>query len=94
MARVRDAGPRPARRVPRAGGELHAQLVTLKAVRTGGELMTSLRGKLTETSDRIQKTTIALVDAQEELMLTRVRFQNQLAELRLTDATARSISRR
>ncbi len=75
-------------------GELHAQLVTLKAVRTGGELMTSLRGKLTETSDRIQKTTIALVDAQEQLMLTRVKFQNQLAELRLTDATVPSVTRR
>lgn len=75
-------------------GELHAQLVTLKAVRTGGELMSSLRGKLAETSDRIQKTTIALVDAQEQLMLTRVKFQNQLADLRLTDATARSVTQR
>jgi len=75
-------------------GELHAQLVTLKAVRTGGELMTSLRGKLAETSDRIQKTTIALVDAQEQLMLTRVKFQNQLADLRLTDPTAKAVTRR
>jgi len=75
-------------------GELHAQLVTLKAVKTGGELMISLRGELTETSDRIQKTTIALVDAQEQLMLTRVKFQNQLADLRLTDATAKSVTQR
>jgi len=75
-------------------GELHAQLVTLKAVRTGGELMASLRGKLAETSDRIQKTTIALVDAQEQRMLTRVKFQNQLADLRLTDATTKGITRR
>jgi len=75
-------------------GELHAQLVTLKAVRTGGELMASLRGKLAETSDRIQKTTIALVDTQEQLMLTRVKFQNQLADLRLTDPTAKGITRR
>jgi len=75
-------------------GELHAQLVTLKAVKTGGELMISLRGKLAETSDRIQKTTIALVDAQEHLMLTRVKFQNQLADLRLTDATTKSVSQR
>ncbi len=75
-------------------GELHAQLVTLKAVRTGGELMASLRGKLSETSDRIQKTTITLVDTQEQLMLTRVRFQNQVAELRLTDATAKPVTRR
>jgi len=75
-------------------GELHAQLVTLKAVRTGGELMASLRGKLAETSDRIQKTTIALVDTQEQLMLSRVRFQNQLADLRLTDATPQGVTRR
>jgi hypothetical protein len=69
-------------------GELHAQIVTLKAVRTGGDLMTALKGKLAETSDRIQKTTIAIVEAQEQLMLTRVKFQNQLAEMRLTDAMA------
>ncbi|MBA3455478.1 MAG: carboxypeptidase regulatory-like domain-containing protein [Deltaproteobacteria bacterium] len=75
-------------------GELHAQLVTLKAVRTGGELMGSLRAKLAETSDRIQRTTIAVVDAQEQLMLTRVKFQNQLADLRLTDATTKSVTRR
>jgi hypothetical protein len=74
-------------------GELHAQLVTLKLVKTGGDLMAALRGKLTETSDRIQKTTIALVEAQEQLMLTRVKFQNQLADLHLTDATA-AVSKR
>ncbi len=68
-------------------GELHAQLVTLKAVRTGGELMSSLRGKLTETSDKIQKITISLVDTQEQLMLSRVKFQNQMAELRVEDTT-------
>ena len=68
-------------------GELHAQIVTLKAVRSGGELMTSLKAKLVETSDRVQKATIASVDAQEHLRLAHVRFQNQLADLRLTDLT-------
>ena len=68
-------------------GELHAQLVTLKAVRTGGELMSSLRSKLTETSEKIQKLTISVVDTQEQLMLARVKFQNQLAELRVEDTT-------
>jgi uncharacterized coiled-coil DUF342 family protein len=71
-------------------GELHAQLVTLKLVKTSGELMTALRARLAETSDRMQKATIAIVDAQEQLMLTRVKFQNQLADLRLTDVTAKS----
>jgi Carboxypeptidase regulatory-like domain len=69
-------------------GELHAQLVTLKAVRTSGELMAALKKKLTEMSERTQKTTLEVVDAQEQLMLARVKLQNQLADLRLTDATA------
>jgi len=75
-------------------GELHAQLVTLKAVRTGGDLMITLRAKLAETSERIQKTTIALVDAQEQLMLARVKFQNQLVDLRIGDATVKSVTQR
>ncbi len=64
-------------------GELHAQLVTLKMVKTGGDLMQSLRQKLAEVSDRVQKTTIDIVDAQEQVMLTRVKFENQLAELHM-----------
>jgi len=68
-------------------GELHAQLVTLKAVKTGGDLMTALKNKLNEVSDKQQKLTISIVDAQEQLMLTRVKFQNQLAELHLKDAS-------
>jgi len=66
-------------------GELHAQLLTLKAVKTGGELMQMLKTKLAEMSDRTQKATIALVETQEKLMLQRVKFQHQLAELKLTD---------
>ncbi len=68
-------------------GELHGQLVTLKLVRTSGELMNALHGKLVDTQERMQKTTLAIVDAQEQLMLSRVKFQNQLADLHLTDAT-------
>ncbi len=68
-------------------GELHAQLVTLKAVRTSGDLMAALRKKLAEMSERTQQATIELVEAQEGLMLARVKLQNQLADLRLTDAT-------
>ncbi|HUJ58079.1 MAG TPA: carboxypeptidase regulatory-like domain-containing protein [Kofleriaceae bacterium] len=69
-------------------GELHAQLVTLKAVKTGGDLMVALRQKLADTSEAVQKATIAIVDTEEQLMLLRVKFQNQLADLHLTDATA------
>ncbi len=75
-------------------GELHAQLVTLKAVRTGGDLMATLRTKLADMSERIQKTTIALVEAQEKLMLARVRFQDQLADLKLTDTTTKAVTAR
>ena len=73
-------------------GELHAQLVTLKMVKTGGDLMLALRNKLAETSDKQQKLTISIVDAQESLMLTKVKFQNELAELHLTDANRASLS--
>ncbi|HEY1555304.1 MAG TPA: carboxypeptidase regulatory-like domain-containing protein [Kofleriaceae bacterium] len=68
-------------------GELHGQLITLKAVHTGGSLLTALKAKLVDTSDRIQKATIAIVEAQEQLMLLRVKFGNQLAELHVTDIT-------
>ena len=43
--------------------ELHAQIVTLQAVKTGGDLMTHLKTKMKDISDRVQKTTIAIVDA-------------------------------
>jgi hypothetical protein len=72
--------------------ELHAQVLSLKAVRTGGELMVTLRAKLAEMSERTQKATIGVVEAQEKLMLTRVKFQNQLADLRLTDVTKKELS--
>jgi hypothetical protein len=71
-------------------GELHAQVVTLKLVKTGGELMASLKSRLAETSERMQKTTLAIVDTQEQLMLARLKFQNQASDLRLTDALAKN----
>jgi hypothetical protein len=74
-------------------GELHAQLVTLRAVKTGGELMQTLRNRLAEVSDRIQHATIEIVDTQEQLMLARIKLQNQLADLKLGDAT-RAAARR
>ncbi|MEO8706650.1 MAG: carboxypeptidase regulatory-like domain-containing protein [Kofleriaceae bacterium] len=75
-------------------GELHAQIASLKAVRTGGELLATLKTKLSEMSDRTQKATIALVETQEKLMLSRVKFQNQLAELKLTDVTKETAAKR
>jgi hypothetical protein len=66
-------------------GELHAQLVTLKAVRTARDLRGQLAQRLGEMNERSQKATLAIVDAQEKLMLARVKFQNQLADLRIID---------
>jgi hypothetical protein len=67
--------------------ELHGQIVTLQAVKTGGELMGHLKAKMKEISDRVQKTTIQIVDQEEKIMLARVQFQDALAELALPDAT-------
>jgi hypothetical protein len=69
-------------------GELHAQLVTLKAVRTANDLMGDLRQKMVETSNKVQKLTIGIVDAEEQLMLARLKFANQLADLHLEDPIA------
>ncbi len=68
--------------------ELHAQIVTLQAVKTGNDLMSHLKTKMRDISDRVQKTTIALVDQEEKIMLARVRFQDAFAEMTLNDVTA------
>ncbi len=68
--------------------ELHIQIVSLKAVRSGGTLLKHLQVKMKDISERVQKSTIKLVEHQEELMLARIRFQDAVAELTLNDATA------
>ena len=68
--------------------ELHGQILTLTAVKTGGDLMTHLKDKMKDISDRVQKATIQLVDSEEKMMLARVQFQDSLAELTLPDAAA------
>jgi hypothetical protein len=70
--------------------ELHAQILSLQAVRTGGELMAHLKLKMKEISDRVQKATIEIVDQEEKIMLARVQFQDTLSELALPDALAAS----
>jgi hypothetical protein len=66
--------------------ELHAQILTLQAVKTGNDLMSHLKAKMKDISNRVQKTTISIVDQEEKIMLARVQFQDMLAELTLTDA--------
>jgi hypothetical protein len=69
--------------------ELHGQIVTLQLVKTGGELMTHLKDKMRDMSDRVQKATIGLVDTEEKMMLGRVKLQDALSELSLPDALAK-----
>jgi hypothetical protein len=69
--------------------ELHAQIVTLQAVKTGNDLMSHLKSKMRDISDRVQKTTIAIVDQEQKIMLARISFQDALAELSLPDVTAK-----
>lgn len=66
--------------------ELHIQIVSLKAVRSGGSLLKHLQTKLKDISNRVQQATIELVEHQEQLMLSRIRFQDAVAELSLTQA--------
>jgi hypothetical protein len=63
--------------------ELHAQIVTLQAVKSGGTLMKHLKQKMTEVSELVQKGTIDVVNREERLMLARIRFQDAVAELTL-----------
>ncbi len=67
--------------------ELHAQILTLQAVKTGNDLMGHLKTKMKDISTRVQKTTIAIVDQEEKIMLSRVEFKDMLAELTLNDVT-------
>jgi OmpA family len=66
--------------------DLHGQIVTLQAVKTSGDLMTHLKTKMKEISDRVQHTTIQIVDQEQKIMLAKVQFQDALAELTLPDA--------
>lgn len=63
--------------------ELHAQLVTLKAVKTAGPLMTHLEKKLQEVSEKLSKATVEVVTLQEKLMVARVQFQTGVGDLTL-----------
>ncbi|HEY4181228.1 MAG TPA: hypothetical protein VGM90_30495 [Kofleriaceae bacterium] len=76
------------------GADLEHQLVSLKGMRSGNELAASLRSKSAEIAQKAQQMTIAIVNAQEQLMQTRVKLANQLADLHLTDVTKETVSRR
>jgi flagellar biosynthesis chaperone FliJ len=63
--------------------ELHGQIVTLREVRTGAALLKALEKKMQDISDKVSAATIALVNLQEKLMISRVHFQDAVAELTL-----------
>jgi hypothetical protein len=68
--------------------ELQAQIFSLKAVKTAGPLMTHLQQKMQDMSERVQKNTLEVVQAQEQQMTARVKFQDELAELTLQPKSA------
>jgi len=61
--------------------ELHLQVVTLKAVKTGGSLMRNLEKKMEEVSDKLSKSTVDLVALEEQRMISRIKLQDGVAEL-------------
>ncbi len=61
--------------------ELHVQIVSLKLVKAGGPLMKDLEKKMQEMSDKLTKSTLDLVNQQEQLMMAKIRFQDAVAEL-------------
>ena len=64
--------------------ELHAQIITLRAVKmTSGSLLSNLEKKLSDISDKLSKATVAVVGLQEQMMVARIRFQDGVAELSL-----------
>ena len=63
--------------------ELHAQLVTLKTVKTAGPLMLHLEKKLQEVSEKLSKATVDVVSLQEKQMVARIQFQTGVGDLSL-----------
>ena len=67
--------------------ELTGQLMSLRKVKTAAALSTQLAEKAADMATRLQATTLAIVDAQDRIMLMRVQFADALAELRLADVS-------
>jgi hypothetical protein len=73
--------------------ELHAQLFTLKAVKTAGPLMQHLEKKLQEISERLSKATVDVVGLQEKQMVARIQFQTGVGDLTLEPKDTKHDSR-
>jgi hypothetical protein len=68
--------------------ELHAEVVTLKTVKSSGGLLANLEQKLREASDRVSKVTSEIVSLQEKTMVTRIHLGDEISELRLDEKPA------
>lgn len=73
--------------------ELHAQIVTLKAVKTAGPLMQGLEKKMGEISDKLSKATLELVALEEKKMVAKVKLADAVAELTLEKPPAKAAAR-
>jgi hypothetical protein len=73
--------------------ELTAQIERLDQTTIGHKLRAHLQQKLIEVSNRIQQATVDTVSLQEELMLTRIRFQDAASELTLGPAPSEVATR-
>ena len=63
--------------------ELHGQILSLREVRTGAALLKALEKKMQDISNKVSGATLTLVNLQETLMVSRVNFQDAVAELTL-----------
>jgi hypothetical protein len=66
--------------------ELHGQIMSLQAVQAGAGLLGHLEQKMKEISQKVQESTLAVVDRQEKLMIAKVRFADGISELSLERA--------
>ncbi|MBK9030496.1 MAG: OmpA family protein [Myxococcales bacterium] len=73
--------------------ELTGQLMALRKVKTAAALSSQLATKAAQMASRLQGTTLAIVEAQDKIMLLRVQFSDALAELHLADVTAVAAAR-
>ena len=69
--------------------ELTDQILTLKGVPGGGALMAHLQAKLREMSQGVQNGTIEVVNLEQQMMVSRIQFQDGVSELRLEREAAK-----
>jgi len=63
--------------------EVHGQIVTLRAVKSANALVTTLENTLRDVTDAVSKSTSAVVGLQQDLLVARVSFQQEVSGLSL-----------